>query len=78
VVVVVGVTVTLVPETAPTPEMLNAVAPITLNARVDVPPLMIVAGLAVKLTMSGTEALLVTVTVVVAVADPALFDAVST
>jgi hypothetical protein len=76
VVVVVGVTVTLVPETAPTLEMLNAVAPVALHARVDVPPLMIVAGLAVKLRMSGTEALLITVTVVVAVADPTLFDAV--
>jgi hypothetical protein len=72
----VGETLTEVPVTVPTPEIDNAVAPLLVQDRVEDPPLVIEVGLAVKEEMVGAEPAGVTVTVVLAVTEPELLDAV--
>ncbi|PTL75283.1 hypothetical protein DAT35_55585 [Vitiosangium sp. GDMCC 1.1324] len=73
-VVAVGLTDTLVPVTAPTPdEMLRLVAPVTVQLSVELWPRLIVAGAAENVVMVGGGT---TVTVAVAVTLPALFEAV--
>jgi hypothetical protein len=64
-----------VPVTVPTPWLMDRlVAPLVLHLRLELPPLLMVAGLALKLLIVGG---CLTVTVTVLVTDPAELVAVS-
>jgi hypothetical protein len=73
-----GLTLTLVPETAPTPPVMNKLVPLLTVQFSELDcPTVIVEGLAVNAVMFGTGSAGFTVTVVRAVTDPEALVAVS-